>query len=89
MTERSAFTNKRRRWRPRSTASGAGAGPSTVDAGQMRRGAGQRAGGEIGVLGIVGADDQRRQAAEGRQPRRPPLRRLGFEKASRSPAASA
>ncbi len=32
------------------------------------------------VSGVGGADDQRREPAEGRQPRSPPRRRLGFEK---------
>ena len=78
-TSRPALTRKRRRWRPRSTASGAGAGPEHRDAGQLRRGARQGAGGEIGGFRIAGADDQRRQPAKGRQPGMAARRRLGFE----------
>ena len=57
-----------------------GGGPEHRDAGQLRRGARQRAGGEIGGFRIAGADDQRRQPAEGRQPGMAARRSFGFEK---------
>src|SRR6266478_4534280 len=38
------------------------------DTGQLRRGAREGAGGEVAGLGVAGADDQRRQPAERRQP---------------------
>ncbi len=51
------------------------------DAGQLRRGARQGAGGKVGGFRIAGADDKRCQPAEGRQPGMAARRRLGFEKA--------
>ena len=82
------LTSSRKRWRPRTTAIGASAGPSTIESAGGRRRAPARGRMSFGGWAVRGGDDQRGEATEGRQARGlahggfPPVERSGSPESS-------